>query len=149
MFLSLFQFWRLQITRLLPFIQLIPEFLFLKPNACCAVCFASLHYHSLISTFVFCSLCSVAHLLSPHYSGHNGKVHSLSWSFDSMNLVSASQDGKLILWNCASINKILAIPLRSSWVMSCCFSPSATLVATANGTENLCSVYKVNLVRHI
>ena len=34
-------------------------------------------------------------------------------------LVSASQDGKLIVWNAATENKINAIPLRSSWVMTC------------------------------
>ena len=32
--------------------------------------------------------------------------------------------GKLIVWNAATENKINAIPLRSSWVMTCAFEPT-------------------------
>jgi guanine nucleotide-binding protein G(I)/G(S)/G(T) subunit beta-1 len=35
-----------------------------------------------------------------------------------------------------------AIPLRSSWVMTCAYSPSGQLVA-CGGLDNLCSVYKL------
>jgi len=31
--------------------------------------------------------------------GHFGKIYALHWSEDSRHLVSASQDGKLIVWN--------------------------------------------------
>jgi len=31
--------------------------------------------------------------------GHFGKIYAMHWSSDSKNLVSASQDGKLIVWN--------------------------------------------------
>ena len=31
--------------------------------------------------------------------GHLAKVYSLQWADDSRNLVSASQDGKLIVWD--------------------------------------------------
>lgn len=31
--------------------------------------------------------------------GHFGKVYAMHWSGDSQHLVSASQDGKLIVWN--------------------------------------------------
>lgn len=78
--------------------------------------------------------------------GHFGKIYSMHWSQDhknpSANLVSASQDGKLIIWNAFTTNKLHAIPLRSSWVMTCAFSPSGQMVA-CGGLDNLCSVYQV------
>jgi guanine nucleotide-binding protein G(I)/G(S)/G(T) subunit beta-1 len=39
-------------------------------------------------------------------------------------------------------NKVHAIPLRSSWVMTCAYSPSGQLVA-CGGLDNICSIYKV------
>jgi len=57
-------------------------------------------------------------------------------------LVSASQDGKLIVWNAQTTNKVHAIPLRSSWVMTCAFSPSGTKVA-CGGLDNICSIYNL------
>jgi guanine nucleotide-binding protein G(I)/G(S)/G(T) subunit beta-1 len=74
--------------------------------------------------------------------GHFGKIYALHWSSDSRHLVSASQDGKLIIWNGFTTNKVHAIPLRSSWVMTCAYSPSGNLVA-CGGLDNLCSVYKL------
>jgi len=74
--------------------------------------------------------------------GHFGKIYAMHWSSDSKHLVSASQDGKLIIWNAFSTNKVHAIPLRSSWVMTCAYSPSGHLVA-CGGLDNLCSVYKL------
>lgn len=75
--------------------------------------------------------------------GHFGKIYALHWSSDSRHLVSASQDGKLIIWNGFTTNKVHAIPLRSSWVMTCAYSPSGNLVA-CGGLDNLCSVYKLS-----
>jgi len=74
--------------------------------------------------------------------GHFGKIYAMHWSHDSKHLVSASQDGKLIIWNAFTTNKVHAIPLRSSWVMTCAYSPSGGLVA-CGGLDNLCSVYKL------
>jgi len=74
--------------------------------------------------------------------GHFGKIYAMHWSNDSQHLVSASQDGKLIIWNAFTTNKVHAIPLRSSWVMTCAYSPSGTMVA-CGGLDNLCSVYKL------
>jgi guanine nucleotide-binding protein G(I)/G(S)/G(T) subunit beta-1 len=59
-------------------------------------------------------------------------------------LVSASQDGKLIVWNAATENKINAIPLRSSWVMTCAFEPTKGELVACGGLDNLCSIYKIN-----
>jgi len=57
-------------------------------------------------------------------------------------LVSASQDGKLIVWDSQTTNKLHAIPLRSSWVMTCGYSPSGNLVS-CGGLDNICSVYSL------
>lgn len=59
-------------------------------------------------------------------------------------MVSASQDGKLIVWNVLTGMKNLAISLRSSWVMATDFSPSQKFVA-AGGLDNTCSIYEVSL----
>jgi len=74
--------------------------------------------------------------------GHFGKIYAAHWAKDSRHLVSASQDGKLIIWNAFTTNKVHAIPLRSSWVMTCAYSPSGNLVA-CGGLDNLCSIYKL------
>lgn len=70
------------------------------------------------------------------------QIYACHWSADSQQLVSASQDGKLIIWNAFTTNKVHAIPLRSSWVMTCAYSPSGQFVA-CGGLDNLCSVYRV------
>ncbi|MES1922785.1 G protein subunit beta, partial [Bonamia ostreae] len=54
--------------------------------------------------------------------GHFAKIYAISWS-STKKLVSASQDGKMIIWDAMSTNKIMAVPLKSSWVMTCSFSP--------------------------
>lgn len=77
--------------------------------------------------------------------GHFGKIYAMHWgsNANSKQLVSASQDGKLIIWNAFTTNKVHAIPLRSSWVMTCAYSPSGNFVA-CGGLDNLCSVYKIS-----
>jgi len=75
--------------------------------------------------------------------GHFGKIYAMHWATNSQHLVSASQDGKLIIWNGFTTNKLEAIPLRSSWVMTCAYSPSGDFVA-CGGLDNLCSIYRVD-----
>lgn len=36
-----------------------------------------------------------------------------------------------------------AIPLRSSWVMTCCFEQSAGNMVACGGLDNLCSIYQL------
>lgn len=71
----------------------------------------------------------------------------MHWSGDNdsrgEHIVSASQDGKLIIWNGMTTNKIQAIPLRSSWVMTCSFEPSQGKMVACGGLDNLCSIYDV------
>lgn len=80
--------------------------------------------------------------------GHFAKVYSIAWCMSEeekhrYNLVSASQDGKLIIWNALTTNKVAAIPLRSSWVMTCSYSPNTKLVA-CGGLDNICSIYNIS-----
>ncbi|EDV24201.1 Guanine nucleotide-binding protein subunit beta-1 [Trichoplax sp. H2] len=74
--------------------------------------------------------------------GHLAKIYAMHWASDSRNLVSASQDGKLIVWDSYTTNKIHAIPLRSSWVMTCAYAPSGNYVA-CGGLDNICSIYSL------
>lgn len=74
--------------------------------------------------------------------GHLAKIYAMHWGCDSRNLVSASQDGKLIVWDSHTTNKVHAIPLRSSWVMTCAYAPSGSFVA-CGGLDNICSIYSL------
>lgn len=74
--------------------------------------------------------------------GHFGKIYALQWSEDSKHLVSAAQDGKLLIWNAHTTNKIYAIPLKTSWMMTCAYSPSGSFVA-CGGLDNVVSVYRI------
>lgn len=76
--------------------------------------------------------------------GHISKIYAMHWSeADDRHLVSASQDGKLIVWDSYTSNKVHAIPLRSNWVMSCAFAPSGNFVA-CGGLDNECSIYALS-----
>jgi len=74
--------------------------------------------------------------------GHLAKIYAMHWSHESRYLVSASQDGKLIVWDAYTTNKVHAIPLRSSWVMTCAYAPSGNFVA-CGGLDNICSIYNL------
>ena len=78
--------------------------------------------------------------------GHLAKIYAMHWSTDRRHLVSASQDGKLIIWDAYTTNKVHAIPLRSSWVMTCAYAPSGNYVA-CGGLDNICSVYNLSASR--
>jgi guanine nucleotide-binding protein G(I)/G(S)/G(T) subunit beta-1 len=74
--------------------------------------------------------------------GHLAKIYAMHWACDKRHLVSASQDGKLIVWDAYTTNKVNAIPLRSSWVMTCAYAPSGNFVA-CGGLDNICSIYSL------
>ena len=78
--------------------------------------------------------------------GHFGKVYSMQWAGNGTDLVSASQDGKLIVWNALLNVKTQAIPLRSSWVMTCAFEQSKGNFVACGGLDNLCSIYQVTKI---
>ncbi|ODM90207.1 Guanine nucleotide-binding protein subunit beta-2 [Orchesella cincta] len=75
--------------------------------------------------------------------GHIHKVNSVHFSGDSRHCVSGSLDGKLIIWDTWTGNKVQIIPLRSSWVMTTAFSQSGNFVASG-GMDNMATVYDLN-----
>lgn len=75
--------------------------------------------------------------------GHNNKISDVRWSQDSRRILSASQDGFMLVWDACSGLKLNAIPLDSQWVLSCDISPGGSLVASA-GLNNSCTVYRVS-----
>lgn len=75
--------------------------------------------------------------------GHFGKVYAVQWAGNALELVSASQDGKLIIWNGHTTNKMHSIPLRSSWVMTCAIEQTDGRFVACGGLDNLCSIYAV------
>ena len=77
--------------------------------------------------------------------GHQGKVLCCDWSSDKRHIVSSSQDGKLIIWDAFTTNKVSifnhncilmiffqkehAITMPTTWVMSFAYAPSGNMVA--------------------
>lgn len=60
--------------------------------------------------------------------GHLNKVNSVHYSGDSRHCVTGSLDGKLIIWDTYTGNKMQIIPLRSAWVMSVAYAFSGNFV---------------------
>uniref|UniRef100_A0A7N0T1I4 Uncharacterized protein n=1 Tax=Kalanchoe fedtschenkoi TaxID=63787 RepID=A0A7N0T1I4_KALFE len=75
--------------------------------------------------------------------GHTGKVYALDWTREKNRIVSASQDGRLIVWNALTSQKTHSIKLQCAWVMTCAFSPTGQTVA-CGGLDSLCSVFNLN-----
>ena len=97
----------------------------------------------------------------------NDLLLAMSWAINVYSLsidiqiwqVSGSLDGKLIVWDCWTGNKIQVdnllykdpfeqmsvqvIPLKSAWVMTSAFSPSGNLVA-CGGMDNMLTIYNIN-----
>lgn len=76
--------------------------------------------------------------------GHKSKIAQIQWAPDSVTLVSACQDGFMIIWDTVTGYKLQAIPLENSWVLLCAYSPSGRYVALA-GLDNRCTIYRVGL----
>ncbi|KAL8151333.1 hypothetical protein V2J09_021141 [Rumex salicifolius] len=75
--------------------------------------------------------------------GHTGKVYSLDWTAERNRIVSASQDGRLIVWNALTSQKTHAIKLPCAWVMTCAFSPTGQSVASG-GLDSVCTIFNLN-----
>ncbi|KAL7002705.1 hypothetical protein U1Q18_003864 [Sarracenia purpurea var. burkii] len=75
--------------------------------------------------------------------GHSGKVYSLDWTAEKNRIVSASQDGRIIVWNALTSQKTHAIKLPCAWVMTCAFSPTGQSVA-CGGLDSACTIFNLN-----
>jgi len=77
--------------------------------------------------------------------GHFGKITAIDWSADGQTIVSASQDGNLLLWDALSTSKKQDVRLKSAsqHVMSVCIEQTAGNFVACGGLDNACSVYEV------
>jgi WD40 repeat protein len=71
------------------------------------------------------------------------QVYSLDWTSEKNRIVSASQDGRLIVWNALTSQKTHCIKLPCAWVMTCAFSPTGQSVA-CGGLDSVCSIFNLN-----
>jgi len=75
--------------------------------------------------------------------GHTAKVYDFDFcESNSKYVVSASQDGKLIVWNFLSAHKLYVIILKSTWVLTCAYAPGGGHVA-CGGLDNVIYLYKL------
>ncbi|EMG50827.1 STE4 Guanine nucleotide-binding protein subunit beta [Candida maltosa Xu316] len=74
--------------------------------------------------------------------GHQNKVAKVCWSKDSTKVLSASQDGFMIVWDAVTGMKKHAIQLENPWVLTCSYSANEKLLASG-GLDNNCTIYKV------
>jgi len=75
--------------------------------------------------------------------GHFGKIYTISWSpaLDT-SLLSASQDGTMIVWNALRKLKNQIVRLDCQWVMACSFSANGNQI-TCGGLDNSVSIFPV------
>lgn len=76
-------------------------------------------------------------------SGHFDKIIDLTWSKDSSSILSLSQDGFMIVWDPTTGLKRYAVPLPNPYGLTCAFSPTGKLIASA-GLDNACTVYQLH-----
>jgi len=77
-----------------------------------------------------------------HLKGHLAKVNCVQWTSDKSHLVSAAQDGKVLVWDAMTQNKEHALSLRCNWVLTCAYSSTGGLVA-AGGLDNNCLIFNL------
>jgi guanine nucleotide-binding protein G(I)/G(S)/G(T) subunit beta-1 len=75
-------------------------------------------------------------------AGHFGKIYAMDWGADEKTVLSAAQDGSLILWDAMLAYKKDVINLRSSWVMTCAMSPNGS-ATVSGGLDNIATIYKM------
>ena len=75
--------------------------------------------------------------------GHYGKIYSSDWGGDNISVVSAGQDGRLIIWNGFTENKREVFRLKSAWVMSCAYEKDGNQLVACGGLDNTISIYHI------
>ncbi|XP_015685761.1 guanine nucleotide-binding protein subunit beta-4-like, partial [Protobothrops mucrosquamatus] len=72
--------------------------------------------------------------------GHLAKIYAMHWGSDSRF---RTTHGAFFFFSFPILLlKMHAIPLRSSWVMTCAYAPSGNYVA-CGGLDNICSIYNL------
>ncbi|ODV70183.1 guanine nucleotide-binding protein, beta subunit [Hyphopichia burtonii NRRL Y-1933] len=75
-------------------------------------------------------------------NGHKDKITQIKWSLDSSRVLSASQDGFMIIWDPVTGLKKQAIVLENSWVLTCAISPNGQHIASG-GLDNILTVHQI------
>ena len=78
--------------------------------------------------------------------GHFDKVIGVDFSGLPNLFVSASLDGKLIVWDAMTTFKKRAVKLSSPFVACTCFEKSSNALIASGGMDNLCSIYEASLI---
>ncbi len=73
-------------------------------------------------------------------AGHLAKVTDIQWGGDSVHLLSAGQDGNILVWDVFTKNKLFVVGLKTPWVIACAFSPSQQMIASG-GLDDVCSLH--------
>lgn len=74
-------------------------------------------------------------------TGHFGKVMAVDCHRSIERVVSASQDGKMLLWNGFTGNKLESITMSSVWVLCCSFEQENGHFVASAGLDNCCTVH--------
>lgn len=77
--------------------------------------------------------------------GHSQKVYAMQWCPEASStlLVSAGQDGVLLVWDALTATKTFGAPLGCLWLMTCALSPSGTFAATG-GLDNNITIFNTS-----
>jgi WD40 repeat protein len=75
-------------------------------------------------------------------NGHAAAIYTMCWRPESAEMVSGSQDGKLLIWDTQTNNKLNIITLKCPWIMSSGFAPSGSFVASG-GHDNAVSIFSL------
>ncbi|CAG01749.1 unnamed protein product, partial [Tetraodon nigroviridis] len=75
--------------------------------------------------------------------GHLAKIYAMHWGTDSRLLVSASQDGKLIIWDSYTTNKMTATHWQDLFgYLSCCRFLDDNQIVTSSG-DTTCALWDI------
>jgi len=74
--------------------------------------------------------------------GNLGKVYDVEWHTGTTQLVTCYQEGRILLWDPLTGNKLHSVLNASPWGMTCSISPSGKMIASG-GLDNICSVFDI------
>lgn len=81
--------------------------------------------------------------LYTHLQGHQNKISRIQWNLNGNRILSASQDGYIIVWDAVTGFKKHALELDNQWVLTCALSPNNEIIASG-GLDNNLSIYRLN-----
>ena len=77
--------------------------------------------------------------------GHTSKVNALQWAPEKPVLVTAGLDGRLLVWDALTSNKLNVVYPGNGWMMTCAYMTSSVGDFVAcGGLDNICSIFKLD-----